>query len=276
MENSAYMESVAGVRAVLAYDHDEEGALDGAQLISAETDPDLQREQDIFIFINGNFAAFLGYLRNLSLRDQELLLAYYCLRKTQTLLAPFFQTSQTLCSARMRAAVKAMCACIAFGGQPTEEQMRPILRAVGTEEASLSTGPKTQYKGDGEYLSRHGNNGKREKKATHSLARLLAEYGEERSFRRLADRYGIHRPEIRRAFRRAAESLEAGGREQQALAAWIRALIDKANPFGEGESKRQAAKRGDVFITDDPRIADFRVRVEDGLLSKILAPRGNL
>ena len=83
-------------------------------------------------------------------------------------------------------------------------------------------------------------------------------------------------PEIRRAFRRAAERLEAGGREQQALAAWIRALIDKANPFGEGESKRQAAKRGDVFASDDPRIADFRIRIEDGLLAKILAPRGNL
>lgn len=30
MENSAYMESVAGDRAVLAYDQDEEGALDGS------------------------------------------------------------------------------------------------------------------------------------------------------------------------------------------------------------------------------------------------------
>jgi hypothetical protein len=134
------MEGIAGDRAVLAYEHDEEGALYGAQLISAETDPDVQREQDIFIFIKGNFAAFLNYLRNLSLRDQELLLAYYCLRKTQTLLAPFFQTSQTLCSARMRAAVRAMCAYIVFGGQPTEERMRPILQAVGAEKASLSTG----------------------------------------------------------------------------------------------------------------------------------------
>ncbi len=270
------MESVAGDRAVLAYDHDEEGALDGAQLISAETDPDLQREQDIFIFINGNFAAFLGYLRNLNLRDQELLLAYYCLRKTQTLLAPIFQTSQTLCSARMRAAVRAMCAYIAFGGQPTEEQMRLILQAVGAEEASLSMRPKTQYKEDSENLSLHGKDGKPGEKASHSLARLLAEHAEARSFRRLAERHGIHRPEIRRAFRSAAEKLEASETEQQALAAWIRALIDKANPFGEGESKRQAAKRGDVFVSDDLRIADFRVRVEDGLLSKILAPRGNL
>ncbi len=278
MENSAYMESVAGDRAVLAYENDEEGALDGAQLISAETDPDVQREQDIFIFIKGNFAAFLNYLRNLSLRDQELLLAYYCLRKTQTQLAPMFKTSQTLCSAGMRAAVRAMCAYIAFGGQPTEERMRPILQAVGAEEASLSTGPKTHYKKDGEYLSQHGKNGKPAGKATHSLAQLLAEYAEARSFRGLADRHGIHRPEIRRAFRRAAESLEAGGSEQQALAAWIRALIDKANPFGEGESKRQAAKHGDVFVSDDPRIADFRVQINknsDDLLDQIFAPRGN-
>jgi hypothetical protein len=38
MENSAYMESVAGDRAVLAYDHDEEAALDGAQLIRRAAD----------------------------------------------------------------------------------------------------------------------------------------------------------------------------------------------------------------------------------------------
>ena len=270
------MESIAADRAVLAYEHDEEGALDGAQLISAETDPDVQREQDIFTFIHGNFAAFLNYLRNLSLRDQEFLLAYYCLRKTQTQLAPMFKTSQTLCSAGMRAAVRAMCAHIAFGGQPTEAQMRPILQAVGAEEASLITRSKRQYKDAREYLSQHGEDGEPGEKATHSLARLLAEYAEARSFRRLADRYGIHRPEIRRAFRHAAERLEAGGSEQQALAAWIRALIDKVNPFGEGESKRQAAKRGDVFVRDDQRVADFRVRIEDGLLSKILAPRGNL
>jgi hypothetical protein len=30
MENSAYMESIAGDRAVLAYENDEEAALDGA------------------------------------------------------------------------------------------------------------------------------------------------------------------------------------------------------------------------------------------------------
>lgn len=145
--------SIAGNCAVLAYEHDEEGALDGAQLISAESDPEVQREQGIFIFINGNFAAFLGYLRNLSLRDQELLLAYYSLRKTQTQLAPIFRTSQTLCSAAMRAAVRAMCAYIAFGGQPTEERMRPILQAEGLEEAKLQGVRPRRYKEDHEYVT---------------------------------------------------------------------------------------------------------------------------
>lgn len=82
-------------------------------------------------------------------------------------------------------------------------------------------------------------------------------------------------PEIRRAFRRPAKKLQAPGREQQAFGAWIRALIDKANPFRKGESNRQAAKRGDAFVRDDPRVADYRVRIKVGLLSKILAPRGN-
>jgi hypothetical protein len=84
---------------------------------------------------------------------------------------------------------------------------------VGEEEASLSTWPKTQYEEDGEYLSQHGKDGNPVEKATHPLARLLAEYAEARSFGRHADRHGIHRPEIRRAFRRAAERLEIGGSE---------------------------------------------------------------
>ena len=78
---------------MLAYGSNEKGALDSAQLIFAETDPDLQQEQDILLFINENFAASLGSLRNLGLGDQELLLAYYCLRKIQSLLAPVSLTS---------------------------------------------------------------------------------------------------------------------------------------------------------------------------------------
>jgi hypothetical protein len=53
MENSAYMEGIADDRAVLAYDDDEEAGLYGAQLISAETDPDVQREQDISSSLTG-------------------------------------------------------------------------------------------------------------------------------------------------------------------------------------------------------------------------------
>jgi hypothetical protein len=71
--------------------------------------------------------------------------------------------------------------------------MRSILRAVGAEEASLTTLLETQYKESGEYLSQHGKDGKPGEKAMHSLARLLAEYAEARSFRNLADRHGIHR-----------------------------------------------------------------------------------
>jgi hypothetical protein len=137
---------------------------------------------------------------------------------------------------------------------------------------------KTQHKEDARIPVAAGKRRQARGEATHSLARLIAEYAERRSFRRLADGHGIHRPEIRRAFRHAAEKLEVGGREQQALAAWIRAMIDKANPFGEGESKRQAAKCGDVFVSDDPRIADFRVQINKnsyGLLDQIFAPRGN-
>lgn len=101
-----------------------------------------------------------------------------------------------------------MCAYITFGGQPTEERIRPILQAIGAEEARLTVQAKSQYKEKGEDPSQHRQDGKFGGKATHSLARLLAEY---------ADRprgQARYPPAGDQGASGAAERLEAGGRGQ--------------------------------------------------------------
>ena len=81
MDNSGYIESVAAGRAVLAYDHDEEGSLDSARLITAETDPDLQREWEDILESHGlpaergdtalDRACYLGNPRTYTDEDSE-------------------------------------------------------------------------------------------------------------------------------------------------------------------------------------------------------------
>jgi hypothetical protein len=178
----------------------------------------------------------------------------------------------------MRAAVRAMCAHIAFGGPPTEERMRPILQAEGLEEAKLQGVRPRRHKEDHEYVT-NPINVSSDTTDTFSLSRLLAEYAECKSFVKLAERHGIHRPEIRRVFRNAAKQLlESRLQDRQALGAWIHMLIEKANPHGPGVTKRQAAKEGDIHRLDPPELALFRIMIckdNADILDDIFAPHGN-
>jgi hypothetical protein len=156
--------------------------------------------------------------------------------------------------------------------------MRPILQAVGAEEASLSTRPKTQHKEDGEYLPQPGSDGK------PGGRRRTRWRGSSRNMRRRTvsqARGQARHPPAGDQARLPPRDREAGGRRQRAAGARrVDQSADRqgANPFGQGESKRQAAKHGDVFVSDDPQIADFRVQINensDDLLDQIFAPRGN-
>jgi DNA-directed RNA polymerase specialized sigma subunit len=102
-ENTAYFDSITSARAMLLTD---EEALEGNTTLSLET-LDIG-EEDTFQFIQQNFGLFLKAIRCLKSEDQERLLSYYLLSKTQTTLAKIHKTTQTQCSTMLRMSIKAL------------------------------------------------------------------------------------------------------------------------------------------------------------------------
>lgn len=233
VETTPYMDSVTAARSILLSEQDQ---LEGTTTISLETCEDLQQEADVLTYIQENFGEFLKTLRYLKKEDQELLLSYYLLSKTQNTLALIHKSTQTVCSFRIRMAVKTLCAFIMMG-LPTEENMRAILEEEGLEHSLGDTLP---------------------------LSRAIALYSKVRSFQRIAEIYHIHRPDIRRAMSRASKQLmESKNAHAHALGAYTHSLIDKASPSGTGYSKRKQQKQGHIYRSDSPILGEFRVKVTD-------------
>jgi DNA-directed RNA polymerase specialized sigma24 family protein len=106
-ENTAYMDHVVAERAALI---DGDAALAGTVTISAETDDLGGFEVDNFV--EEHFDLFLRHLGKLSPEDQELLLAYYVVAKSQAQPASVLDTTQTLISTRIRRALHKFTAVI--------------------------------------------------------------------------------------------------------------------------------------------------------------------
>ena len=242
MESTPYMNSVTSARALLL---GEEEALVGATTISLETQHDLQ-EDDVFTYIQENFVSFIRMLRYLSPEDQDMLLSYYLLGKTQTTLASIFRSTQTVCSFRIRMAVRVIGAFLLFG-EPTVEVLARVLGKAGLEE-SLKGG----------------------------LSRAVIEYARCRSFQEVADVLGLHRPDVRRAMSRAARALMGSKDSREAaLAAWIHSLVDKSNPVGPGYSKRKMQKEGHIYRKDPDILGEFSARIEDPAFDSLFVSRAN-
>jgi hypothetical protein len=243
MENSAYMESIVAVR---AQGLSEEEQLAGEGMISVETQQEFN-DDSFYSYCAEHFAAWLKLIRTLPSEQQELLLCYYLLGKTQSLLAKIFVTTQTVCSFRIRMAVKLAGTFLLLGGVPTAEVIHPILLKAGLEN-----------------------------KLPVPLSHLIAEYAECRDFSKMAYRHKLHRPDIRRAMSEASKILlgkddgdqhvaaQATDPEGIALGAYIFALIDKANPQGSGKSKREVDKTARAIVRCDPAIVgEFRINCND-------------
>jgi hypothetical protein len=174
-------------------------------------------------------------------------LCYYLLGKTQSLLAKILATTRTVCSFRIRMAVKLAGTFMMMGGAPTSDRMNAILLKAGCEN-----------------------------KLPVPLSQLIAEYAECRDFSKLGSRHKLHRPDIRRAMSEASKILlgkddmdehvavQASDPEGIALGAYIFALIDKANPQGSGKSKREVDKTARAIVRRDPAIVgEFRFSCND-------------
>jgi len=224
----------------------EEEALEGNITISQETQLD-QKEQKKFAYIQDNFANFVKVLRHLKEEDQEMLLSYYVLAKTQNTLALIHKSTQTVCSSQIRMAFKTLGAFLMMG-EPTVEKMHEILTAAGLENSI----PKIE------------------------LSRIIDLYIKTHNFQKIADMHRLHRPNIRRAMSRASKQLmESKDGNQHALGAYIHSLIDKANPAGQGFSKRKLQKQCHLYRSDPDCLGDFRVRIEDPGFSQLFISRAN-
>src|SRR5580700_9893120 len=129
MENSAYMDAITAERSLLLTD---EEALAGGTTISCETTDEFGVD-DIYVYCQEHFADWLRVIRVLSREQQELLLSYYLLGKPQIVLSKLLQTTQTVCSFRIRMAVKLAGTYLTMGGTPDEATMRTIPLKPGLE-----------------------------------------------------------------------------------------------------------------------------------------------
>lgn len=241
-ENSVFFEAVVAQRSMLL---DDETALEGATTISLETQSDMA-ESDVLTYIEDNFADFLQNLRFLSKEDQELLLSYYILSKTQATLAMLHRSTQTLCSARIRMAMQKMGTFIMLG-PPTAASMRETFLQLRLE----NTLPQP-------------------------LSNIVEMYARTRSFQRVAEVLSLHRPDIRRVMSTASKALvESRDTRHKALGAYLFDLIDKASASGLGYSKRKLAKQGHLYVHDPEILGRFRIQVEDPDFPKIFVSRAN-
>jgi hypothetical protein len=99
--------------------------------LSLETCEEFTSEQDIYTYATEHLDQFIRFVRFLSKREQDLIMAYYLLGTTQTDLGNIFGVTQTICSSQLRLIVRAFGALVMFQGEPTEQQLDTILSSAG-------------------------------------------------------------------------------------------------------------------------------------------------
>ena len=165
---------------------------------------------------------------------------------TQTTLASIFRSTQTVCSFRIRMAVRVIGAFLLFG-EPTEEALAGVLVKAGLE-SSLKGG----------------------------LSKAVTAYAKCRSFQQVALSLGLHRPDVRRAMSRAARTLMASKDSREAaIAAWVHSLVDKSNPVGSGYSKRKMQKEGHLYRRDGDILGSSVVSIESPEFDQLFVSRAN-
>ena len=238
----AYFDSIVAHRSLMLND---EEALAGGTLVSLETVGDIGQD-DLYASIQENFPQFLNALRTLSAEDQEILLSYYVLGKTQVMLGKISGTTQTICSSNIRMAVKRLATYIAGG--LSQSELARILSKSKLEDSLPDL----------------------------ALSKAITLYEETRSFQYIAQLHNLHRPDIRRAMREAAKQLlESKDDREQMVGAYIFGLVDKASASGQGLSKRKMEKQCHFYMLDPECLGQFRIRIENPGADAIFTSRAS-
>lgn len=241
-ENSPYFESIVAQRAMLLDPEDYQGE----HTLSLETQADIV-SQSIVGYIQENFGQFMEYLKHLSFEDQELLLSYYLLGKTQWSIARLHGSTQTICSFKLRLAMKRLGTYILMG-IPSIEKINAVLET----QDCVDFAPGIRY------------------------ADLIDLYAKTRSFKAVAAQFGVKRPDVRRALSTLSKQLLAS-REAPVLAlgAYVFGLIDKASAQGKGLSQREKAKICPIYRRDPEMLGRFEVNVASPDFDQLLVSRAN-
>jgi len=243
-ETSPYFDAIISKRSVEAYTDDSEFK---DQTVSLETQNDLI-EEHISLYIKDNFKDFLRILRSISNEDQELLLSYYIANKPQWCLAKIYRSTQTICSFKIRMAVKKLGATIIYGEKPDINIMQKVL-----EDNNL------------EFLL---------KDVRTSV--LIDDYRKYRSFQIVSKKNKVHRPDVRRVLSQVSKTLlDKTDEKSLSLGAMVYGLIDKASANGQGYSKRKIDKISYLFRSDPNILGSFYIDVQDPNFDNILVSRAN-
>jgi hypothetical protein len=241
-ETSAYFESIVAQRAMLLNPDDYQGE----HTLSLETQADIV-SQSIISYIHDNFGKFMEYLKFLSFEDQELLLSYYLLGKTQWSIARLHGSTQTICSFKLRLAMKRLGTYILMG-VPSADKIHGILEQFGSTHFT----EKIRY------------------------ADLIDSYAKTRSFKAVAVQFGVKRPDVRRALSSLSKQLLAAKEAPVlALGAYVFGLIDKASAQGRGLSQREKAKICPIYRRDPALLGQFEVDVTVPDFDHFLVSRAN-
>jgi hypothetical protein len=204
-ENTAYFEAITAERALLV---DPEEALRADCLISIETQAEFEGQTEE-VFVRENFPLFQRYIANLSAQDQDLLLSYFVLHRSQTALGYIFRITQTEVSSTIRLAMKRLCFVILFD-KPQAHKLRTILERHNLEHPQWKAAKKS--------------------KPQVPLSEVIEHFDQTRNFHKTADRYGINRPEVRKHISRAAKTLLQSSQSQaQALGAYLYQFVHRFN-----------------------------------------------
>jgi hypothetical protein len=237
---------IVAARAMSKGYHDEAEYLTADTCLSLETQADMMAEH-IGTYIRENFEDFIRHLRLLPPEDQEILLAYYLLNRPQWCIAKLYRSTQTVCSSKLRMAVKKLGSVVLFG-VPTVEDMDPILSPRGLNELVKGV----------------------------STAMMIDEYRNVHSFTLVAKKFRVHRPDVRRALSHTAKTLLAQDTDKElALGAYLHGLIDKASSSGQGYNQRKLDKYTHVLRRDPGVLGSFRISITDPDFEHVLVSKAS-
>jgi hypothetical protein len=227
---SVFMSAMAARRSLLL---SEEEALAGNTLVSVETCPEFGLTT-FYSFIEEHFDLFLITLRLLTPEDQELLINYFILGKTQMWLSKLNQCTQTGVSTLIRRATKVFGCMVLFGGRPTEEILARVFTAAGVEN-----------------------------RFNVALSTMVMYYVETQSFKVVAKKFRLKRELVRKTMGKISVQLEQStDREQCAIGSWFVSILDKHSAEGVGLTKRQLAKAGHYYHRDSELLGGFTIPVQ--------------